>query len=292
MARSSQTRSSRMPAFLRRGITAAAVGSLALTGVAAGMPAATAAEHGSTPTQQSITQNGTYSVTTRQLRPLEFSGFGGGTLYYPSNAKPGEKFALIVTMPGYMEPGVVNSLVAKRWASHGFIVLQANTYTGFEQPEQRGQMALRAVEAGKRNPAVQSIIDPSRTALMGHSMGGGGVLYAAERGDFKAVITAHPWAQKGFPGVREPVLTVGGLIDTTAPYYQYTVPIHTSLTNSQDKYLINDLAGTHWAALADQPALQGRMLSFLKVHVDGDQRYAPLLCQSALKGTTFRSASC
>ncbi|MBB3022859.1 dienelactone hydrolase family protein [Helcobacillus massiliensis] len=286
------TRSSLLTTITSRTAAVLAAGALAFSGAALTPTAANAAEHGDAPTQESITKDGPYEVTSTKLKAGEFSGFGGGTLFYPANPKDGEKYGLVVAMPGFLEPGSVNEVTAKRLASHGFIVLQANTYTGFEQPQQRATMAVRAMESGLKHPAIQKIVDKDRTALIGHSMGGGGVLYAAQAREFDAVIAVHPWAQTGFPRVNEPTLVVGGMLDNVAPYAQYTLPIYGSLTGAKDRYLINHLTGTHWAGNVDDPALQGRMLSFMKVHVDGDERYAELLCQDALPSTTFRSPSC
>nr|WP_275436358.1 dienelactone hydrolase family protein [Helcobacillus sp. ACRRO] len=286
------TRSSLLTTITSRTAAVLAAGALAFSGAALTPTAANAAEHGDAPTQESITKDGPYEVTSTKLKAGEFSGFGGGTLFYPANPKDGEKYGLVVAMPGFLEPGSVNEVTAKRLASHGFIVLQANTYTGFEQPQQRATMAVRAMESGLKHPAIQKIVDKDRTALIGHSMGGGGVLYAAQAREFDAVIAVHPWAKEGFPRVNEPTLVVGGMLDNVAPYAQYALPIYGSLTGAKDRYLINHLTGTHWAGNVDDPALQGRMLSFMKVHVDGDERYAELLCQDALPSTTFRSPSC
>lgn len=102
-----------------------------------------------------------------------------GTLPKP---KPGEKFGGIVTMPGFTEPDIAMEFFGKRMASHGFIVLRAESLTPFDEPNVRSRAVENAMKRLTRGDHKASeILDPDRLALIGHSMGGGGVLIAAER---------------------------------------------------------------------------------------------------------------
>lgn len=247
--------------------------------------------HGPAPTAESITRDGPYAVGTRSVSRWKVRGFGGGTLYFPANASAGERFAGVVTIPGYMEPGATMALFGRRLASHGFVVLVANPLNIGAYPSKRADMVLAAMRYLNGTAPVQSILDPARTALIGHSMGGGGVLEAAEQAQVSAVIAIHPWAQRSFPNVTAPTQVIGGGLDAIAPFSSYTLPIYQSLTDAKPKSLLTSLAGTHWAGVVDDPALQGRNLAFLKTFVDGDARYQPFYCAPAAAGTTFRTTA-
>ncbi|WP_462418948.1 dienelactone hydrolase family protein [Kytococcus sp. Marseille-QA3725] len=253
------------------------------------LPSANAAsEHGPAPTKESIGVDGTFEVASKKV-PVDLSkGFYGGTIYYPSNGAEGETFGGVVTMPGFLEPGAVMDLVAKRLASHGYVVMMAEALTPMSQPESRAQATLSAQKVLHADETVAPLLDDERTALVGHSMGGGGVLHAAAKSEQDAVIPIHPWAQRGFKDVTEPTLTIGGMLDNVAPMAQYTLPIHASI-GSETKGLFTDLAGTHWAGLVDNKVIQGRILSFLKVHVDGDTRYEQFVCAPAEQGFVYKS---
>ncbi|PKZ41773.1 hypothetical protein CYJ76_05855 [Kytococcus schroeteri] len=269
--------------------------------LALGAPAATAAtadqaqpaasasvEHGPAPTKESIGVDGPYKVASKKA-PIDLKrSFYGGTIYYPADAGKGETYGTVVTMPGFLEPGAVMDLVAKRLASHGFVVMRAEALTPFSIPLVRAQAVLSAQKVLHADADLAPIMDTERTALVGHSMGGGGVLHAAAMSEQDAVIPIHPWAQTIFPLVKEPTLTIGGLLDNVAPMVEYTLPIYASI-GSETKGLFTDLAGTHWAGLVDNKVIQGRILSFVKLHVDGDTRYEQFVCAPAEKGFTYKS---
>lgn len=266
----------------------AATAATATTADQAQPAASTAVEHGPAPTQESIGVDGPYEVASKKAPVDLTTHFYGGTIYYPANAAKGETYGTVVTMPGFLEPGAVMDLVAKRLASHGFVVMRAEALTPFSIPLVRAEAVLSAQKKLHADPELAAIMDTERTALVGHSMGGGGVLHAAAKSDQDAVIPIHPWAQSIFPLVKEPTLTIGGMLDNVAPMVQYTLPIHASI-GSETKGLFTDLAGTHWAGLVDNKVIQGRILSFVKLQVDGDERYEQFVCAPAEQGFVYRS---
>lgn len=248
--------------------------------------------HGPKPTAEMLTKQGPYEYKTQKL-PVDLrTGFYGGTLYYPV-AKKGEKFGGIVTMPGFTEPGIAMEFFGKRMASHGFVVLRAESLTPFDEPNVRSRAVENAMKRLTRGDHKASeILDPERLALIGHSMGGGGVLIAAERNpQMRAVISLHPWAKRPIFNVKVPVMVNGGLLDFVADMAQYTGPIYAGIQGAPYKALHTHLAGTHWAGIVDDPKLQARNLAFLKYFVDGDTRYAEFLEAPAQKSMTFTSTT-
>ncbi|WP_462418953.1 dienelactone hydrolase family protein [Kytococcus sp. Marseille-QA3725] len=284
----SLTRTTVLAAGLALGLAAPATAGPVAPAAFSAQDVQPAAEHGPAPTKDSVGVDGPYEVASKKLEAAPDADFYGGTVFHPSNGAEGETFGGVVTMPGFTEPGSAMEFVAKRLASHGFVVLMAEAPTVMSQPQARGKAALGAQKALAADADMAPLLDAERTALVGHSMGGGGVLYAAQESEQDAVVPIHPWAQEGFKGVSEPSLTIAGGIDNVAPAGEYAVPIHESI-GSETKGLFTDLAGTHWAGLVDNKVIQGRILSFLKVHVDGDQRYEQFVCAPAEQGFVYRS---
>lgn len=284
-----------------RGLTTLAVAAgltAGIAGTAVATPETTtteaivaAGEHGPDPTKDSITKDGTYEYETVDVPRSEADGFGGGKIYIPKGEE-GETFSGVVTIPGFLEPATVMDLYGTRLASHGFIVFVADVVTSGDQPPARAKAAAAAVEHLKGHESVSGLLEPENMALVGHSMGGGGVLEAAESLDLKGVIAVHPWAQKDFPGVNEPTLVLGGLLDNIAPVGEHAGPIYKGLTGTDQKGFLNHLTGTHWAGTSDDPAIQGRNLAFLKTMVDGDERYREFLCAPAESSTTWDTTMC
>lgn len=277
-----------LTAALATGGTAVGV---ATAGRASAVPVAAVATHGPDPSASSITTNGTYTYATAKVaRTL---GFGGGTLYYPTNGAPGERFAGVVTMPGFMEPGSVMQLFGTRLASHGFVVLVADPVTVLDQPSARARQVTKAVAALRAAAPVAEVLDGERIGLIGHSMGGGGVLEAAQTQTLQAVVAVHPWDQQvpAMSAVTEPTLVIGGGLDSIAPIGQHAVPMYRTI-GSPDKALLVRTAGTHFAGLTDDALIQGRVVSFLKRTLDEDQRYTALFCAPGSAAATFTSSTC
>lgn len=228
------------------------------------------------PTLDALKRGGPYAVTTTKVTPNEAKDFGGGTLFYPANPQDGDKFGVVVCVPGFMEPAVAMDTIARRFASHGFAVFSAAFWSGLDEPIWRAHMISAALAEARRRPEWAGIIDPERTALVGHSMGGGGALTAAITENVSGVIAIHPWSEIPFATVSEPVLVIGSTWDAVAPMSEHATPIYRGLTSSPEKGLLTRVYGTHWAGLVDDPKILPRMISFLKLYVDKDERYRPL----------------
>lgn len=244
------------------------------------------------PTATSITRDGTYTWRTTRIDRAEAVGFGGGTIWQPTNGLPGQTFPAVVVVPGFFDTADNFALFGRRLASHGFIVLTADVNSIVDLPTARAQAIEAATRALLDHPAVQGRIDKDHVGLVGHSMGGGGVLTAAATMDVDAVLALHPWCEKGrcdFGAVTEPTMVVGGTIDASAPYRTYQLPIYASLTHTREKGLLTRIGGTHLAALVDDPVIQGRNLAFLKTFVAHDERYREFWCAPALPRTEFVS---
>nr|BFE79839.1 hypothetical protein GCM10020093_024400 [Planobispora longispora] len=85
--------------------------------------------------------------------------------------------------------------LAERLASHGFVVFNIDTITRSDQPDSRGRQILAAADylTEDSSATVRSRLDSSRIGVMGHSMGGGGTLAAANsRPSLQAAVPLTP----------------------------------------------------------------------------------------------------
>ena len=107
------------------------------------------------------------------------SGFGGGTIYYPTSTSEGT-FGGVAIAPGYTASKSSMAWLASRLASHGFVVFNIDTITTADQPASRGRQLLAALDYLVRSSSAASRVDGGRLGVIGHSMGGGGALEAAD----------------------------------------------------------------------------------------------------------------
>jgi len=272
----------------RRSITASIrggvlVGALALSSMAIGSgpaQAQTSYQRGPNPTTASLNASaGPFAVSTSSITGA--SGFGGGTVYYPTDTSQGT-FGGVVITPGFTATSGTYAGLARRVASHGFVVAAINTNSTLDQPDSRGAQMLRALDwlAGSSPTAVRSRLDSSRMAAAGHSMGGGGTLRAAnDRPSLQAAVALQPWhSSKSWTGVRVPTMIIGAENDSIASVSSHSEPFYNSMSNAPEKAYV-ELNGESHMAAATNPADQARaMVAWLKRYVDDDTRYDAFTC--------------
>ena len=270
----------------------AACAALATSAVLASATPATADQIGPAPTATSVQAPGSFAVTTYPVaRPSNWS-FGGGTVYAPATAVPGQKFPALVITPGFT--GVQGNFAHYgTWlASHGYVVMVIDTITLFDNPAMRGRQSAAAMEYLMSFGPTVSRIDSTRTALIGHSMGGGGSLDAAKTHAYSAVVALNPWEQnKDMASVTEPTLIVGASNDTIASEQAYQDPMYATLGAPLKAYY-NRIGADHLTVYTSDAPILARVLSFLKVNVDRDARYRPFLCAPDDAAGTLKSTVC
>lgn len=265
---------------IRLGAIAATL-ALPLAGLVAAPAHADGYERGPDPTAADLLDNGDFTVSTTSVSSL-VSGFGGGTIYYPTSTAEGT-YGGVVFSPGYTARASSYAGVARRVASHGFVVLVIDTNTIYDQPDSRGRQLLDAVDYLTENASstVAARLDESRIAVAGHSMGGGGTLYAADNRstEIKTAVALQPWhTDKTWPGVDIPTMIIGAENDAIAGVGSHAIPFYNTLTGAPEKaYGEIDGAG-HLIANTDDD-WQGRLfVSWLKRYLDEDRRYDAFLC--------------
>nr|WP_258053087.1 dienelactone hydrolase family protein [Streptomyces sp. Ru73] len=260
-------------------------GLLAASGLLAAQPApATAAdnpyERGPAPTVSSIeASRGPYAVSQTSVSSLSVTGFGGGTIYYPTSTTDGT-FGAVAISPGYTAYQSSIAWLGPRLASQGFVVFTIDTNTTLDQPDSRGRQLLAALDYLTQRSSVRDRVDSSRLGVMGHSMGGGGTLEAAKsRPSLQAAIPLTGWnLDKSWPEITTPTLVVGADGDTIAPVATHSEPFYESLPGSLDKAYLELNNATHFTPNTSNTTIAKYSISWLKRFIDNDTRYEQFLC--------------
>lgn len=207
------------------------------------------------------------------------TGFGGGTVYYPTTAG---SYATVAICPGFTATQSSIAWIGRRMASHGFVVMTINTNSTLDQPASRATQLMAALRylTNSSNSTVRARIDAGRLGVAGHSMGGGGTLMAArDNPSLKAAVPMTPWSQtKSFSTVRVPTLVVGAENDSVAPVASHSIPFYTSLPASLDKAYAELNNASHFAPNSTNTPIGRYSVAWVKRFMDNDTRYEPFLC--------------
>jgi predicted dienelactone hydrolase len=282
-----------VPRPVRALLGAAVVAAVALTGVpaaaaappvAAALATAVAAanpyERGPAPTNASIeASRGSFATAQVTVSRSSVTGFGGGTIYYPTSTASGT-FGAVAISPGFTASQSSVSWLGPRLASQGFVVITIDTLSTLDQPDSRGTQLLAALDYLTRTSSVRTRIDATRLGVMGHSMGGGGSLSASRtRPSLQAAIPMTPWHNtKSWTTDRVPTLIIGAENDTVAPVSSHAEPFYTSLPSSLDKAYMELNNATHSAPTSTNVTVAKYSISWLKRFIDNDTRYEQFLC--------------
>lgn len=238
-----------------------------------------------------------YAVKTAQLSKT--LSHGGGTVYYPDSD---QRHGLVLVMPGFTESKSFIEWYGPLLASNGFVTVVMDSSLLTDTPPLRAnQLAAAAKDVKKK---FSNIVDPTRVAYMGHSMGGGGALDAAVKDpSLKAIVPIAPW--HGFPAstalnnytkITVPTLIVSCSADFIAPNIQHSDIFYSAIP--ANKMQITMDGGLHSCANTDgtvppgmtgmelvgndqyKPAISNFVVSWLKYYMDGQPDYVEDLCGS------------
>jgi len=222
----------------------------------------------------------------------------GATLYYPEDATP--PFASIVIVPGFWsyEPSI------QAWgpflASHGIVTMTIGTNILSDFPEQRALALLDAAETIKQENIRESSplygsLDPTRIAVSGWSMGGGGAQMAAVLDTtLKAVMALAPWqnTQLTETAFNHPVPTLifSGEKDPTAPASMHATAHYNYTPQATSKLLFEVKNGNHSVANTPEGGNGdvGRIaIAWLKNFLVGQPCYCPLLLDPPVSASKY-----
>lgn len=246
-------------------------------------------ERGPAPTSSSVEAvRGAFATASTNVSSLLVSGFGGGTIYYPTSTASGT-FGAVAIAPGFTATKSSMAWLAERVASHGFVVFNIDTNSTSDQPASRGRQLLAALDYLVEDSSAASRIDATRLGVMGHSMGGGGTLSAANsRPSLQAAIPLTGWhTTKSWSGIRVPTLVVGAENDTVAPVSSHSKPFYNSIPASSEKAYLELNGASHFAPNSSNTTIAKYSISWLKRFIDNDTRYDQFLCPSPPDSTTI-----
>ncbi|HEX6357573.1 MAG TPA: alpha/beta hydrolase [Actinophytocola sp.] len=264
---------------------------MGLVGASIGSGAALAADNpfqrGPDPTPQSIEAERGPFATSQMTVPAQ-SGFGGGTVYFPIDTSQGT-FGAVAISPGFTELQLAISWLGPRLASQGFVVITIDTLGVFDFPDARADQLLAALDYLTNTSSVRNRIDRNRLGVMGHSMGGGASMSAAnKRPALQAAIPLAGWhTTKNWSAVRVPTLVVAAQNDAIAPTNDHSLPFYNSLANTVDKAFLELRGAGHNQTNSPDVTTARFAISWLKRFIDDDTRYDQFLCPTPQPNTAI-----
>ncbi|GAA3193554.1 dienelactone hydrolase family protein [Actinocorallia longicatena] len=233
-------------------------------------------------------EKGPFAIAQVTVGAGSGAGFNKGTVYYPVSTSEG-RFGAVVVMPGFLGPEFSVGWYGPRLASQGFVVFTLEPVSVLDRPDSRADQMLAALDYLTGRSEVRDRVDADRLAVMGHSMGGGGALSAAQkRPALRAAVPLAPWHQtQGWPGVKVPTMIFGSDNDFIAPAATYAGAFYASLTSAPEKaYVLLKNAG-HAQYILPNTAVAQYGIAWLKRFVDDDTRYTPFLCPAPAPSSTI-----
>ncbi|MBC7956640.1 MAG: dienelactone hydrolase family protein [Cytophagales bacterium] len=229
------------------------------------------------------------------------SGYGAGTVYYPTNA--GGTVGAIAIVPGYTARQSSINWWGPRLASHGFVVITIDTNSTSDQPASRSRQQLAALDQvatlnSTSSSPIYNKVDTSRMGVMGWSMGGGGSLISAQnRSSLKAAAPQAPWnSSTNFSSVTVPTLIFACESDAIARVGSHASPMYNSMTRNPKQFMEIE-GGSHSCANSgnsNQALIGKKGVAWMKRFMDNDTRYTSFACSNpnSTRVSDFRVARC
>ena len=237
-------------------------------------------QRGPNPTLAMIeSSRGPFATAEQKVAPG--NGFNGGELFYPTDTSLGTWGALAI-VPGYTARCADQEAWMGQWlSSFGFVVLCIETNSPTDFDVARGKELLAGLTWLTARSPVRGDVDPNRLSVMGHSMGGGGVVYATEHDRaLRAGVALAPFSpSQNMSSDHVATLVFGGQKDpTVTPSYlrslYATMPAATKSAFAQ-------IAGADHLFYTHPNNVQMKLIiPWLKIFVDDDSRYEKFLCPS------------
>lgn len=271
------------PRPARQRLAHVALAATLLAGGATAPAQATAAnpyQRGPAPTVASLeASRGPFAVAQTSVSRYAVSGFGGGTIYYPTDQSQGT-FGAVAISPGYTARQSSIAWLGPRLASQGFVVMTIDTRSTSDQPSARGDQLRAALAYLTTQSSVRTRVDATRLAVMGHSMGGGGALEAAKDDpSLQAAIPLTPWnIDKTWPEIATPTLVIGAQNDSVASVRTHAEPFYESIPASTPKTYLELRGASHYAPNTSSTTIARNSVAWLKRFVDDDVRYTQFVC--------------
>lgn len=237
-------------------------------------------ERGPAPTEAGITaEKGPFAIEKIEVPAGSGTGFNKGTIYAPTDLSQGT-FGAIAVSPGFVSPQAWIDWYGPRLATQGFVVMTLETSSLLDVPAARGEQLLAALDYMTGKSRVKDRIDASRLAVMGHSMGGGGTLEAAnKRPALQAAVPLAPWNPNyDWKNVKVPTMIMGADNDFIAPADSMAESYYDNLTTVPEKAYLELKNAGHMTFNSPNTTIAKYTIAWMKRFVDDDTRYERFLC--------------
>lgn len=239
----------------------------------------------------------TDAVNTEQKGPYAFESYteglddptyGSAIMYYPKDATP--PFAAAVFSPGFTatKEQYMNFL-GELLATHGIAMLLTTPTTTGDLPTQRAEDLEAAVKVIARENTrdgspLKGKLAPDRVCVTGHSMGGGGTLWAAtDLGNMiRCAVPLQPWQPgQSFAMITAPTMFIAAQSDSVAGVASNASLFYDSIPDTVKKYYVEFAGASHFLTTNDLGmSYDGQskyMIAFYKRYLEDDTRYDEIL---------------
>ena len=230
--------------------------------------------------------SGPFTVKTKNVSSA-VSGFGGGTIHYPSNAGACGRMPGIAVVPGYMSYESSIKWWGPRLASWGFVVITIDTNSIYDQPNSRATQLSKALDYIIADSTVKNMVDSNNLGAIGWSMGGGGSLkLSTSRSQVKAIIPQAPWYSGSYGTASKPAFFIACENDAIAPVSSHVNKFYSNHVGPKMKIEVNN--GDHFCANSGKnESLLGKPgIAWMKRYLSGDTRFNQFLCGQTNYGSS------
>jgi hypothetical protein len=221
------------------------------------------------------------------------SRYGAATIYHPTNhaSEPKRPLALVALMSEFVVPHTRMQWWGPVLASHGFATVVVGAHGEADLPDQRadaleaGLAALKAEHSRVGSP-LRDGLDLSRVGLLGHGMGGGAVALLLDDGASLAqcAVLWEPWRGESPFSVTPTAIFAIEQDLVAAPEMAWSA--YAQIPSTTPKLYVewrgdNHMAPTDQGTESERAAHVAWTVAFLKLHLESDTRYDPLLSNDA-----------
>jgi dienelactone hydrolase len=236
-------------------------------------------------------------VNVARMGPYAFDSYTEGVddpaydsavMYYPTDASP--PFAAVVFSPGFTATKEqYQDFLGQLLASHGIAMLLTTPTTTGDFPQQRAEDLKAAIKVIERENSreggpLKGKLAPDRVCVTGHSMGGGGSLWAAnELGDMiRCAVPLQPWQPgQSFAAIKAPTMFIAAEGDTVAGVSSNASLFYGSIPDTVPKYYVEFAGASHYLTSntrgSNYDGQSKYMIAFYKVYLEDDMRYREFL---------------
>lgn len=217
--------------------------------------------------------------------------FASATIFYPLTLSFAPPSGAAILVPGYTATQANYDWWGPALASLGIVVMIIDTNDPRDTFQPRKEAHIAAVEflkgeIGNSDSPINGKVDTNKLAIMGHSLGGGAALAAAQElgSEIKAVVPLLPYCCElgesfdgDYSGLTVPTLIFASSEDTVAPPAGHARALYDSIAESTNKAYVEFAEGTHNLPTNGGTDLDNQArftFAWLKLQMDGNAAYA------------------